>query len=163
MTFEELIRYFLLRKKKNHSYTTNITKKGVSKIFESKEFYYDFGNKIEKAITNLDNYVQKQTNKGKKIAGYGAGGRGIMTLANMKTSSKLDFLIDKNPKSKEIYTPSSNIPVVGLKHLEENSIDEIIVFSYGYINEIKNELNTYGYQSNQIKSFIDLMQEGLNG
>ena len=81
----------------------------------------------------------------------------------MKTSSKLDFLIDKNPKSKEIYTPSSNIPVVGLKHLEENSIDEIIVFSYGYITEIKNELNTYGYQSNQIKSFIDLMQEGLNG
>ena len=152
-----------IAKKKNHSYTTNITKKGVSKIFESKEFYYDFGNKIEKAITNLDNYVQKQTNKGKKIAGYGAGGRGIMTLANMKTSSKLDFLIDKNPKSKEIYTPSSNIPVVGLKHLEKNSIDEIIVFSYGYINEIKNELNTYGYQSNQIKSFIDLMQEGLDG
>ena len=86
-----------------------------------------------------------------------------MTLANMKNSFKLDFLIDKNPKSDEIYTPSSNIPVVGLNHLKKNTIDEILVFSYGYINEIREELNLYGYKSSQVKSFIDIMQGEQNG
>ena len=99
---------------------------------------------------------------GKKIAGYGAGGRGVMTLANMKNSSQLDFLIEKNPKSKKIYTPSSNLPVVSLDYLNENPIDEILVFSYGYMDEIKEELKTYGYQKNQIISFIDVMKEGKN-
>ena len=37
--------------------------------------------------------------------------------------------------------------------VNENPIDEILVFSYGYMDEIKEELKTYGYQKNQIISF----------
>lgn len=153
---------FIAKRKNQSTNCRNISTK-VPKVLESKEFYHEFGKQIKKAITNLDKYISKRTNEGKKIAGYGAGGRGIMTLANMKNSFKLDFLIDKNPKSDEIYTPSSNIPVVGLNHLKKNTIDEILVFSYGYINEIREELNLYGYKSSQVKSFIDIMQGEQNG
>lgn len=132
------------------------------KVFESKSFYNSFEKKIKNGINNLDKYISNRTSIGKKIAGYGAGGRGVMTLANMKNSSQLDFLIEKNPKSKKIYTPSSNLPVVSLDYLNENPIDEILVFSYGYMDEIKEELKTYGYQKNQIISFIDVMKEGKN-
>ena len=131
------------------------------KVFESKSFYNSFEKKIKNGINNLDKYISNRTSIGKKIAGYGAGGRGVMTLANMKNSSQLDFLIEKNPKSKKIYTPSSNLPVVSLDYLNENPIDEILVFSYGYMDEIKEELKTYGYQKNQIISFIDVMREEM--
>ena len=95
----------------------------------------------------------------KKIAGYGAGGRGVMTLASMKNANNFKFLIEKNPKSKNIYAPGSGVPIVNLGHLKENSVDEILVFSYGYMNEIKKDLKNYGYESNQIKSFIDIMKD----
>ena len=42
---------------------------------------------------------------------------------------------------------------------KENPVDEILVFSYGYMNEIKKDLKNYGYNSNQIKSFIDVMKD----
>ena len=80
-----------------------------------------------------------------------------MTLAALKNSNYLDFLIEKNPKSNAIFSPGSSLPVVNLDHLKNNSVNEILVFSYGYIDEIKKDLSSYGYNTSQIKSFIDIM------
>ena len=81
-----------------------------------------------------------------------------MTLANMKNSNKLEFLLEKKPKSKNIYTPRSNIPIHGINYLKDNKVDKILVFSFGYIKEIKKDLKQFGYKSNQITSFVDVMK-----
>ena len=94
------------------------------------------------------------------VEGYGAGGRGVMTLASMSNSKNFKFLIEKNPKSQNIYAPGSGLQIVNLEHLKENPVDEILVFSFGYMDEIKKDLKKYGYQNNQIKSFIDVMKDG---
>ena len=83
-----------------------------------------------------------------------------MTLASMSNSKNFKFLIEKNPKSQNIYAPGSGLQIVNLEHLKENPVDEILVFSFGYMDEIKKDLKKYGYKSNQIKSFIDVMKDG---
>ena len=65
----------------------------------------------------------------------------------------------KNPKSKNIYTPVSNIPIFNIPHLKENRVDNIFVFSFGYMNEIKRDLKKLGYDNKQIISFVDVMKE----
>ena len=127
------------------------------KEFNDLKYYLKLSKKIRKGISNLDNYIKSKKECGKRVAGYGAGGRGVMTLAALKNSNYLDFLIEKNPKSNAIFSPGSSLPVVNLDHLKNNSVNEILVFSYGYIDEIKKDLSSYGYNTSQIKSFIDIM------
>lgn len=120
--------------------------------------FVDFKKNIKSGISNLERFIEKAKTNGEKVAGYGAGGRGIMTLANMKNSNKLEFLLEKKPKSKNIYTPHSNIPIYGINYLKNNKVDKILVFSFGYIKEIKKDLKQFGYKSNQITSFVDVMK-----
>ena len=136
-------------------------KKTISFNEDLKSFFL-FKKRMKKAIKNLDNFVKELRKSGKRIAGYGAGGRGVMTLAGMTQCKSLDFLIEKNPKSKNIFTPVSNIPVFNIPHLKENKVDNILVFSFGYMNEIKKDLNNLGYKNEQIISFVDVMK-GKNG
>ena len=63
-----------------------------------------------------------------------------MTLASMSNSKNFKFLIEKNPKSQNIYAPGSGLQIVNLEHLKENPVDEILVFSFGYMDEIKKDL-----------------------
>lgn len=120
--------------------------------------FVEFKKDIKSGISNLDRFIERAKTNGEKVAGYGAGGRGVMTLANMKNSSKLEFLLEKRPKSKNIYTPHSNIPIHGLNFLKNNKVDKILVFSFGYLKEIKKDLKQFGYKSNQITSFVDVMK-----
>ena len=120
--------------------------------------FVEFKKDIKNGISNLDRFIERAKTNGEKVAGYGAGGRGVMTLANMKNSSKLEFLLEKRPKSKNIYTPHSNIPIHGLNYLKNNKVDKILVFSFGYLKEIKKDLKQFGYKSNQITSFVDVMK-----
>lgn len=126
--------------------------------FEEISFYEDRVEKIYKGIENLEKYVDNKVQNGKKIAGYGAGGRGVMTLAAMNNGHKLEYLVDRNPKGTEIFCPKIGIPVFGLEQLADNPVDEVMVFSFGYMHEIKHDLMTMGYQESQIHSMIDILQ-----
>jgi len=122
----------------------------------------DCADKIQRAIGNLDAYIDKWTGVGKKVAGYGAGGRGILTLAPAKSASKLIYLADKKPKSEGIVTPRSHVPVVPIAHMKRQRADKIIVFSFGYMDEIVSDLAAYGYEPNQFISMLDVL-EGKQG
>jgi SAM-dependent methyltransferase len=90
------------------------------------------------SISKLEQFLE--TNKDKKIVAYGAGGRGIMTLSALKNSSLIKFIVDKNPKGDDIFSPKTHIPVYNISKLNEYKPDIIIIFSFGYFNEIVNEL-----------------------
>lgn len=129
----------------------------LSASFDNPDFYMNQAENIKNGIENLDAFVKEVAASGKSIAGYGAGGRGVMTLAAMKTADKLSYLVDKKPKRPGLVTPKSGIPVVGLSALKESPVDEILVFSFGYMAEIQNDLAPYGYQSRQFHSLLDVL------
>jgi ubiquinone/menaquinone biosynthesis C-methylase UbiE len=125
-------------------------------------FYKGQANKIRNAIENIDKFLEMRIRQRKKVAGYGSGGRGVMSLAAIKNTSMLQYLVDKNPKGKSIYTPKSNVPVFSIDKIKEDPVDEVIVFSYGYMNEIQEELKKFGYKSEQFHSLIDILSGNWN-
>jgi ubiquinone/menaquinone biosynthesis C-methylase UbiE len=126
-------------------------------VFSGQNFYTQISEKIYQGIANLDRFVNERTQEGKRIAGYGAGGRGIMTLAAMSNARKLKYLVDKNPRHSGLLTPGSHIPVVSIDELKNTPVDEILVFSFGYMEEIKSEIGALGYAPNQFHSLLDIL------
>jgi hypothetical protein len=125
--------------------------------FQDIEFYLQQGEVIRKGIENLDEFVESIVSAGKTIAGYGAGGRGVMTLAAMKTASRFQYLADRKPKRPGLVAPKSGVPLVGLEALKDSPVDEILVFSFGYMREIQDELAAFGYKPQQFHSLLDAL------
>lgn len=121
-------------------------------------FYQSQAAQIQEGIQNLERLVDKLTQAGRKVAGYGAGGRGILTLAAMSNGNKLEYLVDKKPKGVGIYTSKSHVPVFGLEKLKESPVDDILVFSFGYMKEIQEDLQPFGYKADQFYSMIDVTE-----
>ena len=122
-------------------------------------FYTEQASLIYKAINKFESYINNAVLQGKKLAGYGAGGRGIMTLAALNNAGKLEYLVDKKPKKENVFSPKSHLPVYKINHLATERVDEIIVFSFGYMEEIKADLIKLGYRENQIISMLKILND----
>jgi ubiquinone/menaquinone biosynthesis C-methylase UbiE len=127
--------------------------------FDHLEYYGEIEKDIYQGIRNLDDFIERSVAGGKKIAGYGAGGRGVMTLAAAKNASKLSYLVDKKPKRDGLMVPKSGIPLVGMDALRDSPVDEIIVFSFGYMREIMEEVCALGYSPAQFHSLVDVLAD----
>ncbi len=125
--------------------------------FALESFYDHQADLIQRGISRLDAFVSNIINSGKSIAGYGAGGRGVMTLAAMNNAQDLLYLTDKKPKSDNLYVPKSRLRLVGLEALRSQPVDEILVFSFGYMQEIQDELAFLGYKPGQLHSLINVL------
>jgi SAM-dependent methyltransferase len=125
--------------------------------FSDLGFYEDVGENIRAGIKNLEVFVDHVTGKGRTLAGYGAGGRGVMTLAAMDNASRLRYLVDKNPKRLGLVAPKSGVPLVALDALKSDPVDEILVFSFGYMREIQSDLAALGYKPNQLHSLLNVL------
>jgi hypothetical protein len=113
-------------------------------------------NEITEAIGQIDNWLLK--NKDKRIAAYGAGGRGIMTIAALKHPEYFTFIVDKNPKATNLFSPKTHLPIYNIDKLSHQLVDKILVFSYGYYEEIVNEIgNKYKYKPDQFISILELL------
>jgi SAM-dependent methyltransferase len=124
--------------------------------FEVSELKTLFSN-VRESIRRIENWLEE--NSAAKIVAYGAGGRGIMTIAALKNPQRIAYIVDKNPKAQQIFSPKSHLPVFGLEKLSENRADKILVFSFGYYNEIVSELvSKYNYRSDQFISILQLLE-----
>jgi SAM-dependent methyltransferase len=109
------------------------------------------------AIKRLDDFVDDCRKGGKRIAGYGAGGRGVMTLAAMHSGNKLAYVCDINQNFHGKITPKSHVRIVAPEYLREEPVDALLVFSYGYIEEIRKHLASIVSSDTQITSLLELL------
>jgi SAM-dependent methyltransferase len=119
--------------------------------------YPNINFEILNGIRRLDEFVELNVSKGKKIAGFGAGGRGVMTLAAMNSANNILYICDNNSKFHEKYTPKSNITVKPPVHLQEEPVDILLVFSFGYIGEIREQITNLVKTPIQIISILDIL------
>ena len=117
--------------------------------------YNVFADKINKSHKKLKKYIINKNNQNLTIAGYGAAGRGVDTcvIAGI-TKNDLIAIYDKNPFFDNKEMPVSRIPVKNPDTLFKDNPDELIVFSYGYIDEIKTYYSNY---DGKIISMLDIM------
>jgi hypothetical protein len=125
---------------------------------DKEETIVRFESEVSEGIQRLRNHIEKEKSLGHRVAGYGSGGRGVMTLAMAGiTNQDIDYLCDQNSSFHGLYTPSSHIPIVSPQHILSNPVDELLVFSYGYMNEIKASLAGFLEQGGRITSMLDLL------
>ena len=124
--------------------------------FESAELIL-LNENVRNSIDRIQLWLKE--NAALKIVAYGAGGRGIMTIAALKDYSNISYIVDKNPKSENIYAPKSHLPVYGIDELKKNRADKILIFSFGYYNEIVSELGAkFNYKPQQFISILELLE-----
>jgi len=119
--------------------------------------YEAFNSEMAKGICRLDSFVNEQTAAGKRIAGYGAGGRGVMTLAALRSASKFKYLCDKNTAFHGRLAPKSRVPIVAPEHLSQNPVDVLLVFSFGYIDEIREQVAHLPNAPARIVSLLEIL------
>ncbi len=126
--------------------------------FEIEELKKLNSNVLE-SIERIQDWLKDSHTNGTSIVAYGAGGRGVMTIAALNDYFHIKYIVDKNPKAQNIFAPKSHLPVYGIEELGMNRADKILVFSFGYFNEIVTELvEKFGYKPEQFTSILDLLE-----
>jgi len=110
--------------------------------------------KINKLTQDLDDWVNCYNGP---IVGYGAGGRGVMTLAQMKSHIRFSAILDMNFGGRSVYTPKTRIPIYGPALFKQFAHARVLVFSFGYYDEIKRALCELGFNESNIFSLKQFM------
>ena len=118
-------------------------------------------NRIIGMINRLNQWVDSIP-VNEEIVGFGAGGRGVMTLAAMENPRRFKALLDSNYRSGKFVTPKTRIPVVGPDQWPSFATAHCLVFSFGYFSEIKEQLTKNGYMPEKIISLADFFLEAKN-
>ena len=118
----------------------------------------DLDDRIRATVVRIDTWIESLP-VGTELVGFGAGGRGVMTLASLNSSKRFRALFDSNYVSNRYLTPKTRIPIVGPDGWHDFVDAYCLVFSFGYLNEIKDQLTKIGFHSDKIFSlerFLDM-------
>jgi SAM-dependent methyltransferase len=97
---------------------------------------------FEKPVNQLRNIIQAELQSGRKVACWGAGGRGVSLLALTELGpQEIDYVVDVSPDKQGEYLPGSHLPVVGPDYLEKNSVDTIVITALMFEEEILKDLH----------------------
>lgn len=111
-------------------------------------------NRIKATVTRLDTWIESLPTDA-DLVGFGAGGRGVMTLAALNNNRRFKALFDSNYDSNRYLTPKTRIPVIGPDEWHNFSNAYCLVFSFGYLDEIKSQLVERGFSSDKVFSLAD--------
>jgi SAM-dependent methyltransferase len=126
-------------------------------FLDSLEAYLAFGDAVQKSIARLREFVRDRRRVGKRLAGYGAGGRGVMTLAAVAQPNDFAYVCDQNPAFHGWYTPGAHVLVDSPSRLLSDPVDEVVVFSFGYFNEIYNDLREFRARGGRLDSLLAML------
>lgn len=122
--------------------------------------FLEFQSAVMRSFANLRGYVEARQQEGKRLAGYGGWGRGVTTLAMAGLTQKhLEFVVDGNRNLHGCFTPVTSLPITAPESVIRSVVDEVIVFNYAYINEIRRTLADFIAQGGKVISVIDLLGE----
>jgi hypothetical protein len=120
--------------------------------------FQDFQDSVSRSFGNLRQHIEAGRAGGRRFAGYGGWGRGVTTLAMAGLSSEhLEFVVDGNPNLRGCFTPVTEFPIAGPEAVTRDAVDEVIVFNYGYIEEIRHTLAGFIADGGKVVSVVDLL------
>jgi hypothetical protein len=115
------------------------------------------GQDVQRALERIRTWITSRMAGGVRLAGYGAGGRGVMTLAAVARSGDFAFVCDANPALHGLRCPGSDVVVVPPDRLADAPVDEVLVFSFGYLDEIAASLAGFRLRGGRLVSLLDVM------
>jgi SAM-dependent methyltransferase len=87
------------------------------------------------ADSALSNFIDALVAGHKRIAFWGAGGKGVAVLAGIDVTH-VACVVDSDSLKTNLFTPLSHLPIVDPKYLKTNPVDAIIITALAYRDEI---------------------------
>lgn len=103
-----------------------------------------FAAEIAARKQTLMGFLERLQAAGKRVAGYGASGRAntIIQYCGI-TGAHMSYMIDDAPAKWGFYTPGSHFEIRSNEALRTDRPDYLIVFAWGYLNEIAEKCKPY--------------------
>jgi SAM-dependent methyltransferase len=139
--------------------STRTQRTPLLETLQHQDTYDKFSRQVQESHDRLAKHVRQMVQDGKKVAGYGAAGRGVNTLVIAGLgATDLTCIYDMNTQLHGLLMPGSYIPVRSPNFVFDDRPDEIIVFNYGYIQEIRKFLAPYLADGGKVTSMLDYLQ-----
>jgi hypothetical protein len=109
--------------------------------FDSLEGYAGFSEQVAETKRDLLSFLIEAKRAGKRIAGYGAPGKGntLLNYCGIRTDY-LDYTVDRNPYKHGKFLPGTHIPVFPPEKLAETRPDYILILPWNLRDEIVKQL-----------------------
>jgi SAM-dependent methyltransferase len=105
--------------------------------FDKLETYRDFGERVKSTKRELLAFLIDLKRRGKRIAGYGAPGKGntLLNYCGIGTDF-LDYTVDRNPHKQGKYTPGMHIPILAPEEIRRTKPDYLLLLPWNLKDEI---------------------------
>jgi len=99
--------------------------------------YSSFEEQVKATKRNLLDFLIQARRAGKKIAGYGAPGKGntLLNYCGIRTDF-LDFTVDRNPYKQGKFLPGTHIPIFPVEKIDEAKPDYVLILPWNFKDEI---------------------------
>jgi hypothetical protein len=113
--------------------------------FEDISVYSRFSAKVHHTKRQLLSFLIELKEKGAKVCGYGAPGKGntLLNYCGIGTDF-LDFTVDRNPYKHGLYTPGMHIPIYPVSAIDDARPDYLLVLPWNLKQEIIEQMRHVG-------------------
>jgi len=114
-----------------------IHQREINAGYDRMETYSGFGEQVRESKRALLSLLIDLKRKGKKIAGYGAPGKGntLLNYCGIRTDF-LDFTVDRNPYKQGKLLPGTRIPIHPVEKIDEDRPDYLLILPWNLQEEI---------------------------
>ncbi len=104
-------------------------------------YYARFDEYVKETKRKLLDFLVRAKREGKRIAGYGAPGKGntLLNYCGIRTDF-LDYTVDRNPYKQGRYLPGTHIPVHAPSMLETTRPDYVLILPWNLTAEIVEQM-----------------------
>src|SRR5215218_4863157 len=109
--------------------------------FDTLESHLAFTAQVEETKWSLLEFLIAKRREGKRIAGYGAPGKGntLLNYCGIRTDL-VDYTVDRNPYKQGQFLPGTHIPILHPEALEQDRPDYILILPWNLKQEIVAQL-----------------------
>jgi len=110
-------------------------------------------------IQELREFVRRETEQNRRVAVWGAGGKGLTALAVAQVDG-IAYVIDSDSHKIGRFTPVSHLPIYAPDRLRADPVDSVILTALAYRREINEQLRTvYGFRGKVVTLGVHLEVE----
>ena len=101
------------------------------------EAYGAFAEQVKETKRKILDFFIQAKREGKKVAGYGAPGKGntLLNFCGVRTDF-LDFTVDRNPYKHSKFLPGTHIPIFSPEKIQEEKPDYVFILPWNFKDEI---------------------------
>jgi hypothetical protein len=105
--------------------------------FGTLERYQSFAEQVDETKRKLLHFLIQAKNAGKKIAGYGAPGKGntLLNFCGIRADF-LDYTVDRSPHKQGKFLPGTHIPIYSPERIKETRPDYLLILPWNLKDEI---------------------------